>query len=64
MYMTGKGLAHTQEGSHVLLDLADLVRGKGPHILRQLATEAEITEGSLGMRSGLGEGGLQALVMS
>lgn len=59
-----KGLTHTQEGSHVLLDLADLVRGQGPHIFRRLATKAEVTEGTLGMRSGLSEGGFQALVMS
>ena len=66
MYRNGKGLGHTQEGSHVLLDLADLVRGKGPHIFRRLATKAEITEGGevLGVQNGLNEGGFQALAMS
>ena len=61
---SGKDVAHTQEVSHTLLDLADLIRGKIPDVLRRIATKAEITEGDLGVEDGLSESGFQTLRIS
>ena len=55
------GLTHTQKVSHVLLDLADLVRRKIPDIFRGFASEAEIADGDLGTLFWLREKGFCAL---
>lgn len=60
----GRGVAHTQEVSHVLLDLTDLVRGKIPDVFFRFATKAEVSERGLGVQDWLKESGFQAFAMS
>ena len=64
MYAIKKNLAHTQEVSHILLDLANLVRGKIPDIFWRLGTEAEITESDLGIQDWFNERGFRVLGIS
>ena len=59
-----KDVAHTQEISDALFDLADLVRGKIPYISWRLATITEVAEGYTGTQGGINRRGFQALGMS
>ena len=64
MYAMEKVLPHTQEVSHILLDLTNLIRGKIPDVFFRIATKAEVSEWGLGIEDWLKESGFQAFAIS